>query len=107
MKKEILTLEQNDTWEQHPLEKKAARCQWVYPLKLNPDGSFARLKACLVAKRYSQVLGMDYQHTQPVAKLTSMQILVSLVVTPYWPLHQMDIKKAFLNDVLDEKVYMK
>ena len=51
----------------------------VYTVKLNHDGSLARLKICVVAKGYSQVYEMDYQDTSPVAKLTSMQILASLV----------------------------
>jgi len=36
-----------------------------------------------------------------------MRILVSLIATHYWPLHQLDVKNAFLNGVLDKKVYMK
>jgi len=60
-------------------------------------GSLACLKARLVAKGYSQVYGMVYQDTfSPIAKKTSVQILVSLVVT----LHQLDVK-----NVLDEEVY--
>jgi len=29
-------------------------------MKLNPDGSLTRLKACLVVKGYSQVYVIDY-----------------------------------------------
>jgi len=32
---------------------------WVYIINLNLDGSLARLKACLVAKGYSQMHGID------------------------------------------------
>jgi len=32
-------------------------------VKLNPDGSLARMKARLVAKGYSQVYSMDYHDT--------------------------------------------
>jgi len=46
-------------------------------VKLNPDRLVANLKACLVAKGYSQVHEMDYQEIfSPVAKLTSLRILV-------------------------------
>jgi len=41
-----------------------------------------------------------------VAKMTSVRIIVSLAATYHWPLHQLDIKNAFLSDVLDEKVHM-
>ena len=32
--------------------KKAIECHWVFTMKVNPDGSIARLKARLVAKGY-------------------------------------------------------
>jgi len=48
-----MVLEQNETWELVTLSsgKKAVGCKWVYNVKLNLDGSLARLKARLVAKR--------------------------------------------------------
>jgi len=39
-------------------------------VKLNSDRLLARLKAPLVAEGDSQVHGMDYQDSLPVAKLT-------------------------------------
>jgi len=76
-----------------------------YPVKLNPDGSLARLKARLVAKWYSHVYGLDYVGTSsPVTKMTSVRILVSLASIYHWPLHQLDIKNVFLNGILDEEV---
>ena len=76
-------------------------------MKLNPDEALARLKARLVVKGYSQVCGMDNQNTFfPVAKLTSVRILISLVVTCHWPLHQLNVKNTYLNGVLDKEVYM-
>ena len=36
-----------------PIGKKAIGCCWVFGVKFNPDGSVARLKACLVAKGYT------------------------------------------------------
>ena len=77
-------------------------------MKLNPDGSLAHLKALLDAKGYSPVYDIDYQETfSPVAKVTFVRIFfISLAATYYWSLHQLDVKNAFLNGVLDEKVYM-
>ena len=50
---------------------------WVYVVKLNLDGSLARLKVRLVVKGYSQVYVMDNQETfSPVAKQTSVRILL-------------------------------
>jgi len=88
-------------------EEEIIGCKWVYSVKLNPDGSLARLKARLIAKSYSQVYGLDYVDTFfPVVKMTSVRINVSLAVTYHWPLHQLDMNNSFLNGILDEEVYM-
>jgi len=48
---------------------------------------------------------MNYQDTfSLVAKLTSVWIFISLTVSCLWPLHQLDVKNVFLNDILDEEV---
>ena len=76
-------------------------------MKLNLDGSLARLKVRLVIKGYSQVDNMNYQDTfSPDVKLTSVRILIFLVVTCHWPLQQLNIKNAFLNTILDEEVHI-
>ena len=99
---------QNGTWELATLPpwKKVIGCKWVYTIKLNPDGSLARLKARLTIKRYSQVYRLDYVDTFPlIAKMTYVWVFVSLAATYHWPLHQLDIKNVFLNGILDG-VYM-
>ena len=49
-------------------------------MKVNPDGSVARLKGQLVAKGYAQTYGVDYSETFfPVAKVPSICLLISLV----------------------------
>ena len=76
-------------------------------MKLNPNGSLACLKARSITKEYSQVYGMNYQDIfSPVAKLTSVRILISLAAIHHWPINQLDIKNAFFNGVLDKEVYM-
>ena len=42
-------------------------------MKVGPNGQVDRLKACLVAKGYTQQYGSDYYDTfSPVAKITSV-----------------------------------
>ncbi|KAL0543591.1 hypothetical protein IC582_018691 [Cucumis melo] len=85
----------------------AIGCKWVFSVKVNPDGTMARLKARLVANGYAQTYGIDYSDTfSPIAKLTSIHLFLSIAATYNWPLHQLDIKNAFLHGNLQEEVYM-
>ena len=101
---EVESLEENGTWvlEELPLDRKAIGCRWVF--KIKEDGRF---KARLVAKGYSQRLGIDYLETYaPVAKFTTLRILLSLVNKNNWELDGMDVKTAFLHSELEETIYM-
>lgn len=42
----------------------------------------------------------------PVAKLTSVKLLLSLVAAKGWSLTQMNVSNAFLHGDLDEEIYM-
>uniref|UniRef100_H3H8N2 Integrase catalytic domain-containing protein n=1 Tax=Phytophthora ramorum TaxID=164328 RepID=H3H8N2_PHYRM len=103
------SLLKNDTWDVVPLPKgrKAIGCRWVFRVKENQAGEIERFKARLVAKGFSQKYGIDYDETfAPVAKFTSIRIVLSLAAKYGLKLHQMDVKTAFLNGVLDEDIYM-
>jgi hypothetical protein len=109
MELEMKALHQNGTWELVPLppSKKTVGCKWVYTVKFNPNGSIERLKARLVAKGYTQTYGIDYDETfSPVAKISSVRILISLAANLNWPLFQLDVKNAFLHGDLHKEVYM-
>ena len=62
MIEEMDALNDNGTWDlvQLPARKKVIKCRWVFAVKVNPDGSVARLKARLVAKGYAYTYGVDY-----------------------------------------------
>ena len=55
MIEEMNALTDNGTWDlvRLPAGKKAIGLCWVFIVKVNSDGSIARLKACLVAKGYA------------------------------------------------------
>jgi Reverse transcriptase (RNA-dependent DNA polymerase) len=61
----------------------------------------------LVAKGYSKTYGIDYDETfTPVAKMSTIQTLISLAANEGWKLHQLDVKNVFLHGDLLEEVYM-
>ena len=82
-------------------------CKWVFKKKLRTDGTIEKYKARLVAKGYSQKEEEDFFDTYlPVARLTTIRVLLSLVASHGLLIHHMDVKTAFLNGELDEEIYM-
>jgi hypothetical protein len=60
-----------------------------------------------VAKGYTQKEGEDFFDTySTVARLTTIHLLLSLAASHGLLVHQIDVKMAFLNGELDEKIYM-
>jgi len=109
MKKELEALQANKTWylTKLPNNKVPIDCKWVYKIKYKSDGSIERYKTRLVAKGYTQIEGIDYLDTfSPVAKLTTVRLLLALAATQHWYLHQLDVDNAFLHGDLIEEVYM-
>ena len=101
---ELDALAKNKTWElvDLPAGRKAVKSKWVF--KLKNDG---RYRAHLVAKGFTQIPGIDYDETfSPVARFESLRLLLALATLEDWEIHQMDVKSAFLNGVLDEEIYM-
>jgi hypothetical protein len=106
---EMKALADNQTWElvERPTDRKLVSCKWVFKVKHNADGSVERYKARLVARGFTQTEGVDYTETYaPVVKMTSIRVLLSIVAIHDLELHQMDVKTAFLNGVLEEDIYM-
>jgi hypothetical protein len=109
MQVELQALEKTGTWQlvDLPPNIKPIDCRWIYKVKHHADGSIERYKARLVAKGYNQIEGLDYFDTySPVAKLTTIRLVIALSSIHNWHLHQLDVNNAFLHGDLQEDVYM-
>ena len=57
---------------------------------------------------FSQRKGIDCEETfAPVARYTSIRVIMPLVPMMKWNIHYMDVNTTFLNDVIEEEVYIK
>ncbi len=67
-----------------------------------------RYKVRLVTKGCAQRPGYDYLETHsPVVRLETIRAILALAPTRKLHIHQMDIKGAYLNGILKERVYMR
>jgi hypothetical protein len=98
----------NDVWDivSRSEEKFVVTSKWIYKIKHTADGSIEKYKARFVAQGFSQKEGVDYEETFAlVARYTSVRVVISLSSVG-WKIHQMDVKTAFLNGVIEEEVYI-
>nr|GEZ61993.1 zinc finger, CCHC-type [Tanacetum cinerariifolium] len=84
------------------------RCKWILKRKMKVDGSIDKYKARLVIKGFRQKEGIEFFDTYAhVARISTIRFLLALTAIHDIVIHQMDVKTAFLNGNLDEKIYMK
>nr|GEV62112.1 ribonuclease H-like domain-containing protein [Tanacetum cinerariifolium] len=106
---EYKALNDNNTWVlvSRPPSVNIVRSMWLYKHKYNADGSLNRYKARLAVNGRSEQQGIDCDETfSPVVKPATIRTVLSPVVTQKWPIHQLDVKNAFLHDHLTKTVYM-
>ena len=109
MEEEMASLDKNEAWDlvELPTGRKPIGNKWVFKKKLNAEGKVEKYKARLVAKGYSHVEGIDFGEIfSPVAKLTSIRLLLSVAAAFDFEIEQMDVKTTFLHGDLEEEIYM-
>ncbi|KAJ9542267.1 hypothetical protein OSB04_028773 [Centaurea solstitialis] len=110
MQDELLQFERNNVWTltSLPTGKSAIGTKWVFRNKKDENGVVVRNKARLVAQGYCQEEGIDYEETFAlVARLEVIRIFLAYAAHRGFKVYQMDVKSAFLNGKLKEKVYVK
>ncbi|GJV26805.1 ribonuclease H-like domain-containing protein [Tanacetum coccineum] len=85
MRDEFHALIHNQTWTlvPRPPDTNIVCCMWLFRHKYLADGTLS-----------------------PVVKPGTIQTVLSLAASRHWPIHQLDVKNAFLHGDLSETVYM-
>jgi len=108
MQSEFDALKANDTWTlvPRPPGVNIVTGKWVFRHKFLSDGSLDRYKSRWVLCGFTQRPGIDYDETfSPVVKPATVRLVLSLALSRSWPMHQLDVKNAFLHGHLTETVY--
>ena len=108
MQSEFDALLANSTWTlvPRPPHTNIVTGKWVFRHKTNADGSVKRYKARWVVRGFTQRPGIDFGETfSPVVKPATIRTVLTLACSRGWPVHQLDVKNAFLHGLLDEQVY--
>lgn len=80
---------------------------WLYKIKYAVDGGIEKYKARFVDRGFWQIKGVDYDKTfTVVAYYTFIRSIICIAVEMGWKIHQMDVKTAFLNGIIQGQVYI-
>jgi histone deacetylase 1/2 len=108
MEEEYRALLANQTWDLVPRPSgcNVVTDKWIWTIKRRADGTLERYKARWVLRGFTQRPGVDYDVTfSLVVKPATVQTILSLALSRSWPVHQLDVKNAFLHGTLTEAVY--
>ncbi|PKI45057.1 hypothetical protein CRG98_034558 [Punica granatum] len=109
MEEEMEFLHKNGTWElvKPHIGKRIVSYKWIFKKKKGSDSEYIGYKACLVAKGYRQVEGVDFHDMfSLVVKHTSIRALLALVAIHNLELEQLAMKTTFLHGDLNEDIYL-
>lgn len=106
MQNEYDCLMKNDTWnlidiKNVPSDEKIIQVKWVF--KIKSDNSF---KARLVVLGYQQPPTLEEEVYSPVAKMSTLKILLSVSCSRGYYIEQMDVQTAFLNGKVNTNIYI-
>lgn len=105
---EYAALLANHTWDLVPRPKcgNVVTGKWVFTHKRRADGSLERYKARWVLRGFTQRPGVDYDETfSPLVKPATVRTVLTLALSCFWTIHQLDVKNAFLHGTLTETIY--
>lgn len=112
MQAEIQALHANKTWTlvHSSSHMNLVTNKWVFKVKTQVDGSIKHYKTHLVARGFTQLMGLDYDETfSPFVKPATIQsiwLILTLALSHGWSLKQLNVSNDFLHEDLQEKVFL-
>ncbi|GJR01998.1 retrovirus-related pol polyprotein from transposon TNT 1-94 [Tanacetum coccineum] len=109
MKEEIHEFKRLQVWElvSCPDKVMLIKLKWIYKVKTDEFGRVLNNKARLVSHGFRQEEGINFEESfPPVARIEAISIFVANAANKNMTIFQIDIKMAFLNGELKEKVYV-
>ncbi|GKC40029.1 retrotransposon protein, putative, ty1-copia subclass [Tanacetum coccineum] len=103
------SMKDNQVWDlvDLPPNCKTVGSKWLFKNKTDMDGNVHTYKACLVAKGFTQIYEVVYEETfSLVANIRAIRILIAIAAYYEYEIWKMDVKIAFINEHLNEEVYM-
>ncbi|GKF83235.1 retrotransposon protein, putative, ty1-copia subclass, partial [Tanacetum coccineum] len=97
MNVEMQSMKDNEVWDlvELPPNGKTVSSKWLFKKKTDMDEAVHTYKACLMAKGYTQTLGIDYEETfSPVADIRTIRILIAIAAFYDCEIWQIDVKIA-------------
>ena len=81
--------------------------KWIWTHKRRADGTLDRYKTRWVLRGFTQRPGVDYDEIfSPVVKPAIVRTVLSLALSRSWPVHQLDVKNAFLHGTVRDSILL-
>jgi hypothetical protein len=109
MMEEYNSIMKNDVLDivPRPKGKSLVTSKWLYKLKYVANGIIEKYNTQFLAWVFSQVERVDFDGTFTlVARYSSIRSVISITVEMGWKIHQMDVKTAFINGLIQVEVYI-
>jgi hypothetical protein len=76
--------------------------RWTYRKKHDENGNFTKYRSRLVAKGFTQILGVNYfESFSPVASFVTIWTLFALTALQMFKVYQYDVEVAFIQSTID------
>lgn len=106
--RELQSIDENQTWNEvkKPEGEQILDTKWVFACKESEKNDCDKYKARLVVRGFAQKDTFFEETYSPVAKMSTIRILLIVGNQYSFYFHQLDVKTAFLQSKLDENVFI-